>query len=314
MHVMASNQSEIMSKHHNIFPQINSHFTQNPINYRAHGNKNGFQTNSISLPEITTFQRPSNTRKNFTVQNHYYNDIEKEKENLEFIKLRGTLHPKFTVLPPIGHKHNDTPNSKQNLRENMPSEALNPTKKKTNKSNKRKPTKTEENENSRKINNEIEHKTRDKNNKTLEKITENGKQANNNSDESKNNDFHSLFANSAQDVVEDNSKDQINYKEIYANMIDNSNMFFINDEEDYVVTSMPKECRDWWRDSGGPTYSKSKQNKYKEDKLAKDIIKWMQFRGRRNAICYEIDEIYRDLSSAVKHNLLVQHLEEIWMC
>ena len=97
-------------------------------------------------------------------------------------------------------------------------------------------------------------------------------------------------------------------------MIDDSNMFFINDDEDYVVTSMPKECKDWWRESGGPTYSKSKQSKYKEDRIAKDIIKWMQFRGRRNAICYEIDEIYRDLASAVKHNLLVQHLEEIWMC
>lgn len=128
-----------MRKHHNRLPQINSHFTQsftqNPINYRARGNRNGFQTNSISLPEITTLQRPNNTRKNVTVQNHH-SDIEKEKESLEFIKLRGTLHPKFTVLPPIGHKHNDTPNSKQNINENMHSEVLDPIKKKTKNSKK----------------------------------------------------------------------------------------------------------------------------------------------------------------------------------
>ena len=313
---MASKHSEIMRKHHNRLPQINSHFTQsftqNPINYRARGNRNGFPTNSISLPEITTLQRPNNTRKNVTVQNHH-SDIEKEKESLEFIKLRGTLHPKFTVLPPIGHKHNDTPNSKQNINENMHSEVLDPIKTKTKNSKKRKSTKPV-NENSRETTSEIEHKTRDKNNQDLEKITEKGRHANNNSSENKNNDFHSLFANSAKDAVEEHSKDETTYKEIYANMIDESNMFFINDDEDYVVTSMPKECKDWWRDSGGPTYSKSKQSKYKEDRIAKDIIKWMQFRGRRNAICYEIDEIYRDLASAVKHNLLVQHLEEIWMC
>ena len=314
---MASKQSQIMSKHRNRLPQINSHFTQNftqnPVNYHARGNRNGFQTNSISLPEITTLQRSSNARKNFTVQNHY-TDIEKEKENLEFIKLRGTLHPKFTVLPPIGQKHNDKPNSKQNMNENMPSEVLNPIKKKTKNSKKRKSTKTEENENSRKTTIEIEQKNSDKNNQGLEQITENGKHADNNSSQNKSNDFHSLFVSSAQYAAEEHSKDKTTYKEIYANMIDDSNMFFINDDEDYVVTSMPKECKDWWRESGGPTYSKSKQNKYKEDKLAKDIIKWMQFRGRRNAICYEIDEIYRDLASAVKHNLLVQHLEEIWMC
>ena len=44
------------------------------------------------------------------------------------------------------------------------------------------------------------------------------------------------------------------------------------------------------------------------------MIKWMRFRGRRNAICFEIDELYRELATIVKHNLLVQHLEDIWMC
>lgn len=43
----------------------------------------------------------------------------------------------------------------------------------------------------------------------------------------------------------------------------------------------------------------------------RDMIDWFRQMGRRPAICEELDNIYHDLAVIVKHNLLVQHLEEI---
>ena len=43
----------------------------------------------------------------------------------------------------------------------------------------------------------------------------------------------------------------------------------------------------------------------------RDMIEWTRQMGRRPAICEELDTVYRDLAVIVKHNLLVQHLEEI---
>ena len=43
----------------------------------------------------------------------------------------------------------------------------------------------------------------------------------------------------------------------------------------------------------------------------RDMIEWTRQMGRRSAICEELDTVYRDLAVIVKHNLLVQHLEEI---
>ena len=60
---------------------------------------------------------------------------------------------------------------------------------------------------------------------------------------------------------------------------------------------------------------KRKRNYYKdvniEDANEKRLIRKMRKRGRRLAICEEMDAMYRDLAIIVKHNLLIQHLEEI---
>lgn len=48
-----------------------------------------------------------------------------------------------------------------------------------------------------------------------------------------------------------------------------------------------------------------------EDDNERKYIKKVRKHGRRYAICEEMDSMYRDLAVLVKHNLLIQHLEEI---
>ena len=51
-----------------------------------------------------------------------------------------------------------------------------------------------------------------------------------------------------------------------------------------------------------------------EEKLYTDtVLKWVRIKGRREAICKEMSEMFKDLAAIVKHNLLLKHLEEIWM-
>ncbi len=50
-----------------------------------------------------------------------------------------------------------------------------------------------------------------------------------------------------------------------------------------------------------------------ENEYERNMIEWCRYRGRRFAICQEVDVIYQDLAVIVKHNLLLQHLEEICM-
>ena len=61
--------------------------------------------------------------------------------------------------------------------------------------------------------------------------------------------------------------------------------------------------------------TKRRKNKYREvdqeEEHEREMIEWIRARGRRSAICEEIDVVYQDLAVIVKHNLLVQHLEEI---
>ena len=61
--------------------------------------------------------------------------------------------------------------------------------------------------------------------------------------------------------------------------------------------------------------SKRKHNYYSDghihDENERKSIRKVRKKGRRFAICEEMDVIYRDLAVIVKHNLLIQHLEEI---
>ena len=50
-----------------------------------------------------------------------------------------------------------------------------------------------------------------------------------------------------------------------------------------------------------------------ENEYEKEMINWCRAGGRRAAICEELDLLYQDLAIIVKHNLLIQHLEEICM-
>ena len=63
-----------------------------------------------------------------------------------------------------------------------------------------------------------------------------------------------------------------------------------------------------------PSLSKSKNAQKIEEKYSVDMIEWSRYKGRRDAICYEMDPLFRELTSIIKYNLLVQHLEDIWMC
>ena len=60
--------------------------------------------------------------------------------------------------------------------------------------------------------------------------------------------------------------------------------------------------------------SKRKEQQQLESKFNEDMITWAIHQGRRNAICKEMDPLFEELSSIIKYNLLVQHLEDIWMC
>ena len=61
--------------------------------------------------------------------------------------------------------------------------------------------------------------------------------------------------------------------------------------------------------------SKRERNYYSDDHIQDEnerkCIRKMRKQGRRFAVCEEMDAIYRDLAVIVKHNLLIQHLEEI---
>lgn len=74
----------------------------------------------------------------------------------------------------------------------------------------------------------------------------------------------------------------------------------------HIATSLPQTPPAHYR-------NKDLSNKA-ESEFCNKMLKWVKFKGRRNAICFEMDEIYKELSTIVKHNLLIQHLEEIWMC
>ncbi len=50
-----------------------------------------------------------------------------------------------------------------------------------------------------------------------------------------------------------------------------------------------------------------------EEEFSKNMIEWCRETGRRNAIVKETHIMYNDLAVIVKHNLLIQHLEEICM-
>ncbi|XP_057291796.1 uncharacterized protein LOC130614384 [Hydractinia symbiolongicarpus] len=74
----------------------------------------------------------------------------------------------------------------------------------------------------------------------------------------------------------------------------------------HIATSLPKTP---------PAHYRNKDlSKKAESEFCNKMLKWVKFKGRRNAICFEMDEIYKELSTIIKHNLLIQHLEEIWMC
>ena len=63
-----------------------------------------------------------------------------------------------------------------------------------------------------------------------------------------------------------------------------------------------------------PNVHKKKNGVALEKAYGEKMIDWTRYQGRRNAICYEMDPLFRELTSIIKYNLLVQHLEDIWMC
>ena len=164
--------------------------------------------------------------------------MKQEFEKIENIKLRGTLAPRYTVLPPI-----------TNERENIPSSYT----------------------------------------QAVEK-TSNGE----NNERKANDNFNNYLCCP---IIDKN-----NY--IYA--IPHIGGILVLDDDTDKVTSVPKT-------PDTLLCSKAVTSKL-DQKYLVNMIKWMRFCGRRNAICSEIDEIYRELSTIIKHNLLVQQLEEVWMC
>ena len=63
-----------------------------------------------------------------------------------------------------------------------------------------------------------------------------------------------------------------------------------------------------------PNLNKKTNGATLEKMYEKKMIEWALHQGRRNAICYEIDALFSELTSIIKYNILVQHLEDIWMC
>ena len=63
-----------------------------------------------------------------------------------------------------------------------------------------------------------------------------------------------------------------------------------------------------------PNVHKKKNGIALEKAYGEQMVDWARYQGRRGAICYEMDPLFRELTSIIKYNLLVQHLEDIWMC
>lgn len=61
-------------------------------------------------------------------------------------------------------------------------------------------------------------------------------------------------------------------------------------------------------------FRKSRDYYAEEQTYMDGILKWARAKGRRNAICVEMDPLYVDLAVVMKEKLLIQHLEQIWMC
>eukprot|EP00111_Clytia_hemisphaerica_P022821 TCONS_00067177-protein len=233
------------------------------------------------LANLETAKNWSNTTKEL---------ISQEWDKLQRIKQRGTLAPKYSVLPPINNKskNSNTGDTLGFTADGLSSKGETITAKSL-----RQMLQATENggeESSTNSDKEIKHRRSSKRNKRRSK---------------------DIDANNGE-----SSTDTVQLPKI--NEQSKANMTIIETEEDEQRTVKAKEeakKKDVVLPKiPSPSLSKSKNALKIEERYSTDMIEWARFKGRRHAICYEMDPLFRELTSIIKYNLLVQHLEDIWMC
>ena len=250
------------------------------------------QTETVSLANLDTAKGWSHSTKEL---------IAKEWDNLERIKKRGSLASKYTVLPPINHNMNNNSNKEKdsifnanNLKlmfqsieskecsEERPHEHLQKTlfsseKELPHTQSKRRSKRKDRRRRSQKNNGE----------KELDKQIEEQTTV----DSSKTLKEEHIFEKSItpQSAGNKSKKGQIKEQQAPPQLM--------------ALPKVPSPSV--IRKKNGPTF---------EQEYGEQMAEWARQQGRRHAICYEMDPLFRELTSIIKYNLLVQHLEDIWMC
>lgn len=124
-----------------------------------------------------------------------------------------------------------------------------------------------------------------------------------------------------ENATDKNEKSRMQLSTGKSESSDNNRSFLLYEEQERFTeiedtSQTTADSNDIKSKSNKKKECKRKRNYYKdpetiEDESERRLIRKTRKRGRRFAICEEMDTMYRDLAVIVKHNLLIQHLEEI---
>jgi hypothetical protein len=279
----------------------------NPIRGSLENNHNLRLSRSIKkdlyLPPIHKQQLAPATHANLLTARSWSNStkqlIAKEWDNLQKIKERGTLSPKYTVLPPITHKtllKNDA-----GLHHNA----------------------------SLKDNNQHVIQLKRMIELTTEPIDEPAQQSHHDIQQRKSRHSHrNKHKQQGSNRTDRKDEPSTTSMSINTNKKQNTNSVQLphiptqNNTIPQPNEITTREIKSQQKPTEmiklpevfSPDQSRGRKREQLENKFNENMIAWTRQQGRRNAICYEIDPMFQELTSIIKYNLLVQHLEDIWMC